>query len=230
MDHTLLVALAHPDDEVGCAGTIAAHVAAGDRVVMLFLTAGEMTESLGPIPTAEVARRRTEHAHEAGRILGADVRVLDFPDTRVEVSAAAAYSVAHEIAEIRPDVLITWGDAWVRGPRHPDHQATGQIVRNSVTIARIAKAVAPAPAHRAAVPVYTLRDPNSVLPVAAVDVTAHRAKIDAVAAFYRQFVNWPDPAWLDARLREAGRERSVGAAELFDVWDGEPGVRSALLL
>ncbi len=89
MPRTLLVALAHPDDEVGCAGTIAAHVAHGHRVVMLFLTAGEMTESLGPHATSEVARRRTEHAYQAGRILGTEVRVLDFPDTRVDVSADA---------------------------------------------------------------------------------------------------------------------------------------------
>ena len=228
MSQTLLVALAHPDDEVGCAGTIAAHRAAGDRVVMLFLTRGEMTESLGPIATSEVARRRTEHAHEAGRILGADVRVLDFPDTRIEVTADGAYAVAREIADIKPDCVITWGDAWVRGPRHPDHQATGQIVRNAVTIARIAKAVAPVPPHRAVAPIYTLRDPNSVLPETAVDVTPHRAKIDEVAAFYRQFVRWPDPAWLEDRLHTAGARHGVTYAELFDVWDGTPGVRRTL--
>ena len=229
MSRTLLVALAHPDDEVGCAGTIAAHRAAGDRVVMLFLTRGEMTESLGPIPTSEVASRRTEHAHEAGRILDTEVRLMDFPDTRIEVTADGAYAVAREIADIRPDCVITWGDAWVRGPRHPDHQAAGQIVRNAVTIARIAKAVAPVPPHRGVAPIYTLRDPNSVLPEAAVDVTPHRAKIDEIAAFYRQFVRWPDPVWRENRLRTAGERHGVTYAELFDVWDGAPGVRGTLL-
>jgi LmbE family N-acetylglucosaminyl deacetylase len=229
MSKTLLVALAHPDDEVGCAGTIAAHAAAGGRVVMLFLTAGEMTESLGPIPTAEVARRRTEHAHEAGRMLGAEVRVLDFPDTRIEVTADGAYRIAREIAEIKPDAVITWGDAWVRGMRHPDHQATGQIVRNAVTIARIAKAVAPATPHRKTAPIYALRDRNSVLPRATIDVTAYHAKIQEVGAFYRQFVNWPDPDWLDATLRSAGAPHDVAFAEPFDVWDGEPGVRKQLI-
>src|SRR4051812_14874901 len=104
MSRTLLVALAHPDDEVGCVGTIAAHKAAGDRVVMLFLTPGEMTESLGPIPIEEVAKQRTSHAKRAGELLNADeVRVLDFRDTRVEVTADGAYRVAKEIAEIKPD-------------------------------------------------------------------------------------------------------------------------------
>jgi LmbE family N-acetylglucosaminyl deacetylase len=230
MSRTLLVALAHPDDEVGVSGAIAAQVAVGDRVVMLFLTPGEMTEALGPLPTADVARERTRHAHEAGEILGcAEVRVLDFRDTRVEVSADASYRVAREIADIRPDAVITWGDAWVRGPRHPDHQATGQIVRNAVTIARIAKAVAPVAPHRTIAPVYTLRDRNSVMPVAAIDVTPHRAKIHELAAYYRKYVNWPDPAWLDQRLNDAGAQHGVAAAELFDVWDGEAGVRATLI-
>ena len=230
MSRTLLVALAHPDDEVGCSGTIAAQVAAGDRVIMLFLTAGEMTESLGPIPTAEVAKRRTKHAHDAGDILGcAEVRVLDFPDTRVAMNPDSNYRIAREIADIKPDAVITWGDAWDRGMRHPDHQATGQIVRNAVTIARITKAVAPTEPHRKVAAVYTMRDSHSVLPIAAIDVARQRKKIHELAAFYRQFVNWPDPVWLDKRLDDAGKKHGVEAAELFDSWDGAAGVRTTLL-
>ena len=48
---TLLVGLAHPDDEVGAAGTILAQKARGDRVVVVWLTRGEMTEAFGAIPT-----------------------------------------------------------------------------------------------------------------------------------------------------------------------------------
>ena len=86
---TLLVALSHPDDEIGCAGTMAAHSALGHRVVLLFLTRGEMTEALGPLAAEEVGALRSDHAREAGRILGADVRLLDFPDTRIEAGADA---------------------------------------------------------------------------------------------------------------------------------------------
>src|SRR5690606_4477970 len=99
----LLVALSHPDDEVGCAGTIAAHAARGDRVVMLFLTRGEMTESLGDLPPQEIGNRRASHAREAAEIVGAEeVRLLDFADTRVHYTPDAAYRVAREIADVRP--------------------------------------------------------------------------------------------------------------------------------
>ena len=44
---TLLVALAHPDDEVGMVAAMQAQRARGDRVVLVWLTRGEMTEALG---------------------------------------------------------------------------------------------------------------------------------------------------------------------------------------
>lgn len=225
---TLLVALSHPDDEIGCAGTIAVHAALGHRVVMLFLTRGEMTESMGPLGAEEVARRRMEHGHRAGEILGAEVRFMDFADTRIEVSADAGYAVAAVLADVRPDAVITWGDAWIRGQRHPDHHATGQIVRNAITLARIARVVHPLPPHRAPAPVYAIRDRHSQLPEAAVDVSAQLKRVHELADFYRGLVGWPKRDWLEARLAEAGRRYGVEAAETFDAWETPPGVHPVL--
>lgn len=225
---TLLVALSHPDDEMGCAGTIAVHVAVGARVVVLFLTRGEMTEALGPVGAERVAELRSEQAHAAGRMLGAEVRLLDFPDTRVEVSAEANYRVAREIAAIRPDAVITWGDAWRRGPRHPDHQATGQIVRNAIALARITRVVAPLPPHRLPAPVFTLREPHSQLPAAAVEVSAHHDLLMRLAAFYRAGIGWPGEQWVEQRIRTAGAAWGVPGAEVFDAWESEGGLRQTL--
>jgi N-acetylglucosamine malate deacetylase 1 len=225
---TLLVALSHPDDEVGCAGTIAAHVALGHRVVLLMLTRGEMTESLGPLDATEVARLRTEHGREAAAILGAEIRFLDLPDTRLEVTADAGYAVAAEIADIAPHAVITWGDAWVRGPRHPDHHATGQIVRNAITLARIARVVRPRRPHRELAPVFALRDVHSALPEAAIDVSAQLDRVHAVAGFYRERVGWPRRDWLEARLAAAGARFGVAAAEVFDAWETSGGLRTDL--
>lgn len=226
---TLLAALAHPDDEVGCAGTLAVHAAAGHRVVMLFLTRGEMTESLGVSDAAEVARRRMEHGLEAGAILGAaDVRFLDLPDTRLEVSAEAGYRVAAEIAHIRPDAVITWGDAWIRGLRHPDHHAAGRIVRNAITLARIARVVAPEAPHREPAPVFTLRDRHSTLPAAVIDVTQQLDRLHTLADHYRERVGWPPRDWLVERLARVGEQHGVQAAEALDAWETDGGLLDSL--
>lgn len=224
---TVLVALTHPDDEVGCAGTIAAHAAAGDRVVLLWLTRGEMTEIYGHLEPEAVAERRMEQGRTAAGILGAEPRFMDFPDTRVEHGPDAGRAVAQVIADVGPDAVVTWGDAWDRGMRHPDHQATGRIVRDAITYARLGRVVDRP--HRDPAPVFTLRDEHSTLPVAAVDVAPHLETVLALAAFYRERVGWPAEEWLLQRLRRAGAAHGLEAAELFDAWETPPGPGPRLL-
>jgi N-acetylglucosamine malate deacetylase 1 len=227
---TLLVGLAHPDDEVGMAGTILAQRARGDRVVIVWLSRGEMTEAFGPLDLAAVAARRTEQGRRAGEILDAEARFLDFPDTGIEATREAAVQVAKLICEIRPTGLLTWGDAWVRGMRHPDHQAAGQIFRDATLLARIAKLVTPLPPHRQNIPVFTMRDVHSQLPTTAVDVSPHREKIDELARFYFEGVGFGDPEWMERRLRETGSQWGARYAEAFDAWEtGAGGLTPSLL-
>lgn len=227
--NTVLVALSHPDDEVGCAGTILAHTRAGDRVVLLWLTRGEMTEIYGDLPRDEVAQRRMVQGREAAALLGAEARFLAMPDTRVHHTPDTVHAVARVIADTAPDAVLTWGDAWVRGMRHPDHQATGRIVRDAITIARIGRAVAPAEPHREPAPLFTLRGRHSTLPSAVVDVSEHVDTILALGAHYRERVGWPEEDWLQDRLRLAGRAHGVGAAETFDAWETPPGLATGLV-
>ena len=226
---TLLVGLAHPDDEVGVAGTILAQRARGDRVVVVWLTRGEMTEAFGPLPVDEVARLRTEQGAEAGAILDVETRFLDFADTRLEATHDAASRVARVIADIRPDGLLTWGEAWTRGRRHPDHQACGRIFRDAITLARIAKTVHPAQPHRAAVPVWTLRDVHSILPVAVVNVQPYVARIHELGRFYHARIGFGDPAWIEEHLGSAGAPFGLQYAEVFDAYETQPGQVPALL-
>jgi N-acetylglucosamine malate deacetylase 1 len=226
---TVLVALSHPDDEVGCAGTIAAHAALGDRVVLLWLTRGEMTEIYGHLDPEEVARRRMDQGAEAAAILGAEPMFLELPDTRLEATPDAAREVARVIARVRPDAVITWGDAWARGMRHPDHQATGKIVRDAITLARLRRVVDPLPPHRDPAPVFTLRGEHSTLPELAIDVSAHVDTVVELARYYREHVGWPEEDWLVDRLTRAGAAREVRAAELFDAWETAPGLSDRLV-
>ncbi|HEY0671389.1 MAG TPA: PIG-L family deacetylase [Longimicrobiales bacterium] len=228
MTKTLLAVLTHPDDEIGCAATLAAHSASGDRVVLVFLTHGEMTESLGPLSARQVAQKRREHADESGRILGCEIRFLDYQDTRVQSTPDAHYDVAKLVAEIKPDAVLTWGDGWMRGIRHPDHQATGEIVRSAITLSRIARVVAPFEPHRNPAPVFTLRDRNSMLPAVAIDVSAHLNRALKLGAFYREHVGWPPEEWHRNRLKTAGEEWGVQAAEVFDAYESVGGIYSSL--
>ena len=228
MTKTLLALFAHPDDEIGCAATLAAHSASGHRVVLVFLTHGEMTESLGPLSAEDVAEQRRAHAHESGRILGCEIRFLNYPDTRVESTPAVHYEVARLVAEIRPDAVLTWGDAWVRGMRHPDHQATGQIARSAITLSRISRVVAPLAPHRNVAPVFTIRDRNSLLPPIAVDVSAYVEKALELGAFYRERVGWPPEDWHRERLRACGEDWGVRAAEVFDAYESVGGLYQSL--
>lgn len=226
---TLLVGLAHPDDEVAAAGTILAQRARGDRVVIVWLTRGEQTEAFGPLPTAEVARRREAQGHAAGELLGAETVFLDLPDTAVIHDRETVVLLAQLICDIRPDGLLTWGEAWVRGMRHPDHQVCGRLFRDAIQFARIAKAVAPWQPHRRPVPVFTLRDVHSTLPAVAVDVTPFREQLDRVARHYHQAIGFGDPAWIDARLRQVGEVWGFRYAEEFDAWESRPGPVTSLL-
>jgi N-acetylglucosamine malate deacetylase 1 len=225
---TLLVALSHPDDEVGCSGTIAVHRSLGDHVVLLWLTRGEMTEVYGDLDREEVARRRVAHGKQAAAILGAEPLFLDFPDTAVEATPESARTVARVLAEVRPDAVITWGDAWTRGMRHPDHQATGTIVRDAITLARLRRVVNPLQPHRDPAPVFTLRDEHSRIPERAVDVSGQLDRVMELARYYRERVGWPEEDWLLDRLRRAGEAWGVRAAESFDAWETAPGLSDRL--
>ncbi len=209
--------------------TMQAQIERGDRVVLLWLTRGEMTEALGPIPAEDIIRRRTEHGRIAGEILGVETRFLDFPDTGVHATPEAAARVARVIAEVRPDAVLTWGDAWRRGLRHPDHQATGKIVRDAITMARIKRCVEPIPPHREAAPVFTYRDRHSRFPAVAIDATPYRDKIRELALHYQRELEFPDPDWLEGRLRGIGKRWGLELAEEFDAWETRGGIVSSLL-
>ncbi|MQA91346.1 MAG: hypothetical protein GEU90_14140 [Gemmatimonas sp.] len=226
---TLVVGLAHPDDELGVAGSILAQRARGDRVVIVWLTRGEQTEAFGPLPTREVGKRREEQGHRAAKILDAEALFLDFPDTAIVADREAAAQIARLLCKLEPDGLITWGEGWVRGTRHPDHQACGRIFRDAITLARIAKVVDPLTPHRKPVPVFTIRDVHSSVPAVGVDVTPYRSAVAELAEHYFHGVGFGHPDWLERRLRETGARWGFDYAEELDAWETIPGPVQSLL-
>src|SRR5262245_53820246 len=65
----VLVLAPHPDDEtIGCGGALCLHAAKGDRVVVTFLTSGEL--GLKHLPREEAWKIREGEAQAAAKILG----------------------------------------------------------------------------------------------------------------------------------------------------------------
>ena len=222
--------LAHPDDELVVAGTLMAQRRLGDRVVVAFLTRGEATGAFGSgVGPAEVALRRERLAARAADMLDIEHRFLDFPDCGVEATPEAARAVARLVAETGADAMVTWGEAWIKGMRHPDHQAAGKIARDAVTLARIASIIMPMEPHRAFCPVFTVRGAHSRLPLVSVDVEPYLDRIFRLADFYREAIGFGDRDWLEDRLRRAGTAADRDVAEGFDAWETEPGTVASLL-
>ena len=84
----VLVVAAHPDDEVlGCGGTIARHVDAGDQVQVLIVAEGATSrlQKRDRLQADEELSNLAQSAQRAGSILGAaGVELLDLPDNRLD--------------------------------------------------------------------------------------------------------------------------------------------------
>ena len=131
----LLAIFSHPDDELGCAGSLANHSDAGDDVYLLFLTRGENATTIPGTPE-EKMRIRKKHSEEIEEILGVKVLFLDFPDSRIQYTMEGAYKIAEELKRIRPNAIITWNQVKRLGAGHPDHRNTSKLVYDAISYAR----------------------------------------------------------------------------------------------
>jgi LmbE family N-acetylglucosaminyl deacetylase len=120
---TLLVILAHPDDEsFPMGGTLARYAAEGVRVTLVCATRGE-----AGIPglSSETAGQIREHElHAAAAALGlAEVRFLGYHDGQLAQAEPEQIigQLVKVMQEIRPQAVITFGLDGISG--HPDHLA-----------------------------------------------------------------------------------------------------------
>lgn len=123
---SLLGVWAHPDDEAYLsAGLMAAMRAAGRRVVVVTATRGEHgTADPKTWPPHRLAPVRERELSASLAAVGVDehhwlpYRDGTLADMDTEVGAAV---VAHVVAEVRPEVVVTFGPDGMTG--HPDHRA-----------------------------------------------------------------------------------------------------------
>ena len=132
-----MAVFAHPDDEIGCIGTLAKHAARGDEVMLVWTTLGELASQFGDASHEEVTRIRREHgAWVAGKI-GAQHHFFDMGDSRMTGSRAEGLQLARLYAQFRPNAVITWSD----DHPHPDHRMSAKIAYDAITLARIPKII-----------------------------------------------------------------------------------------
>jgi N-acetylglucosamine malate deacetylase 1 len=124
MCKTVLVVAAHSDDEaLGCSGTMAKHVAAGDQVHVLFMSDGVGSRK----SVANEVSERLSSAEKAAKILGViSMQNLNFPDNRMDTVALldVAQAVENKIDEVRPNIIYTHH----LGDLNVDHQVTHKAV------------------------------------------------------------------------------------------------------
>ena len=175
---------AHPDDvELGCGATVARLAAAGRRVGVLDLTAGEMG-TRGDVET------RAREARAAAAALGVVWReCLGLPDgglSRADDRQLAALVGALRAAEPRAVLLPSEGDP------HPDHAAAAELIRHASFLAGVGNYEPKRGAPRRPALLLAYPGPRQLLaPALVVDVSAaYGAKRAALAAHASQF----DPA------------------------------------
>jgi len=122
--NTVLVVVAHPDDEVlGCGGVIAKHIVQGDSVHILFMTDGVASRN----ESKNNAVERLAAAQDAAQILGINSFVnADFPDNKMDSIPLldVVKEIEDQITQLQPEIIYTHHI----GDLNIDHQVTHKAV------------------------------------------------------------------------------------------------------
>jgi bacillithiol biosynthesis deacetylase BshB1 len=169
---------AHPDDvEWGAGGTILMLKATGTSFGIVDLTRGEMG-------SRGMSEERDQEARDAASWMGARFREnLGLPDCGVIDSVENRQQVASVIRRYRPKLVLApyWKD------RHPDHAATGHLIRNAAVHCTLRKSNDPNPPHKPLAYLYYLlhhfKHPSMVIDISEV----YQSKLELLRMHASQF-------------------------------------------
>ena len=235
----LLAFAAHPDDsELGCSGTLIAHIQAGKKVGVADLTRGE----LGTRGTPETRR---QEAALAAEIIGLHARVnLGLADGFFRVDRDQLLAVVKVIRTFQPEIVL----ANAIQDRHPDHGRGANLVSEACFLSGLKQINTLGDAgeeQQACRPkaVYHYIQDRYIEPDLVFDITPYwEQKMNSIRVFKSQFFdpeNTEGPEtyisnpeflrFIEARAREMGhkigttfgegftKERHLGVRNLFDL-------------
>lgn len=234
----VLAFASHPDDvELGCSGTLIAHVQAGKKVGVADITAGE----LGTRGTPEI---RAQESAAATAIMGLHARVnLGLADGFFRSDRESLLAVVKVLRTYQPQVVLMNA---IRD-RHPDHGRGSSLVSEACFLSglkQIKTQQESGEEQEAWRPqaVYHYIQDRYIEPDLVVDITDYwDTKLQTIKAFKSQFFDPDNTApntyisnphflpFIEARAREMGhkigtvfgegftKERHLGVRNLFDL-------------
>ena len=125
---TILAILAHPDDEMMASPLLARYAREGATVHLAAVTDGRWGDSNNTLSPEDLITTRAAEAQCSTAALGLEAPILlGYEDGEsMENIYTIKADIAALIAEIEPDVLITWGPEGGYG--HKDHKIVSSIV------------------------------------------------------------------------------------------------------
>jgi bacillithiol biosynthesis deacetylase BshB1 len=214
----ILAIAAHPDDiEQTCGGTLIRMAEQGYRTGVLDLTAGDM----GSRGTPEIRLKEADAAACEMRLSWRGN--LRLPDARLENTISVRMSLAMEIRNLRPRVVIL--PYWEA--RHPDHYRTSEIGFEACFLAGLKKLDEESEPHRPHKILYSSLYAN-VTPSFVVDISDHfERRMSALFCYQSQYGQTLDANHLfpdEPEIRERLGSIARFYGNLIGVKYGEPFV------
>jgi LmbE family N-acetylglucosaminyl deacetylase len=219
---TVLVVVAHPDDEVlGCGGTIARLTQNGQRVVVMVCADG--VSSRPDDANEPAAEARWAQARAAAHLLGAEIYRADtptthyvFPDNAADVVSRLRIGrvLSHVMRHFGARVVLTHSSADL----NVDHRRVHEAVRVAArpTIDQPVRAI-----YAFEIPSSTAWGLRPFAPALWVNVTATLSvKLEAMRLYEREQEPWPHPRSeraLEALAALRGADAGLHAAEAFEI-------------
>lgn len=128
-----MVVFAHPDDEIGCAGTIASWTGQGTEVALVLCTNGNKGTEDPEMTPDRLADLRAQEQRDAAAALGVhDLVMLGYDDGELEDTREFRGRLVREIRRFRPDTVLTHAPVTHNRHTHRDHRTCGSVALDAV--------------------------------------------------------------------------------------------------